>query len=614
MTETRLRNYSRLSLLSAGSALLATWVLLFGYFWHFERDETLDNLIVQTRLVSANITAALVFEDVRTATEIIATLEDAPDVLEATLYRRNGQALAHYQRRGTKSRLGQQAPALGHQFSLTELTVTLPVTLERQTVGAITTRITLRTFYQLALWFATGMFGITIVSVVIAHQTGRRLRLRMEASELEFERMALRDAVTGLSNRHAFELALGQTLSRHLRDGGSSALLYIDLDGFKLINDTHGHAIGDKLLATISQRLRDALRGADILARIGGDEFGIILTNTASPDDAARVAENLVRLAAQPVDANGTPVYVGFSIGIGMLPMDGDTVESALHNADTAMYHAKKIGKGRYQFFSANIDSSPLLRQRVETDLRVALRSGELYVVYQPQRFTRSGRIAGLEALVRWRHGERGIVSPSDFIPIAEETGLIGDIGRTVLDLVCRDIVELRGAGRVVPPVAINVSIHQLDDRFVADTFATLDRYGLKPEAIEIELADGALAAQIDRYAEVLSQIAAAGIRLVLDDFNGDGSLLATAGMKPFSRIKIDMSLIRTLPENADALVRVHQIIGAGHASGLRLVAEGVESAIQAETLGSAGCDVLQGYHLGLPVRKQEIMLFLEQP
>lgn len=613
MTQTRLRNYARLSLVSAGSAMLAAWILLFAYFWHFERQETLDNLTVQTRLIAANVTAALVFEDARTATEILATLEGAPELREAALYAAKGDALARYLRPGAHQVLGTTAPPHGHVFSLDELQVSLPIRLEQQVVGTITARISLRGFYELALWFASGMLVITLIAIATAHRAGRRLRERMEATEREFERQALTDPITGLANRQAFEQALDLTLRRHLRDGGSSALLFIDLDGFKQVNDTHGHRAGDALLAAIAGHLRDTLRGADIIARIGGDEFGVILTGTASPDDTARVAENLIREGTRPIEVQGATVRVGFSIGIAMLPVDGADVDAALRHADAAMYRAKKIGKGRYQFFSPTVDATPDRRLGIQNDLRAALRGGELYVVYQPQRFVRSGRPAGLEALVRWRHAERGIISPSDFIPIAEEAGLIGDVGRAVLEQVCCDIVELRSAGRVVPPVAVNLSPRQLEPGLATEISTLLGRYGLKPNAIELELPAGPMLANLDAHAPVLAELTAAGLRLSLDDFAGDADAVALVARHPFARIKIDMGLVRELPDNAEVQARVCAVVDAGHGAGLRIVAEGIESAIQADALANTGCDLLQGYHLGLPVRKQELLFFLEQ-
>lgn len=353
MTDTRLGNYWRLSLLSTGSALLIALLLLLGYHAHNLREGLQNNLTMQARLLGANLTAAIVFEDSRTAAEIIGTAT----ALEAATYRANGSLMAHFQRPDTEARFGEGAAPDGHVFSFTDLQLALPVELEGRVVGSIALRASLNDLYgELGRLFGS-MLLILTVSALLGTYVSRKMRLRMIAAENEIERLALFDRVTGLANRHALELGLSQTLQRHARSGGGSALLYIDVDGFKAVNDQFGHPVGDAVLKAIGERLGKALRGADIVARIGGDEFAVILTGTANPAHAICVAEKLVRIAAEPFATDGGPAHIGFSVGICMVPQDAADVERALQNADLAMYRAKQMGKNTYQMFSGDIEN-----------------------------------------------------------------------------------------------------------------------------------------------------------------------------------------------------------------------------------------------------------------
>lgn len=355
MTGARLRNYWRLHMLSTGSAVLIALLLLLGYHGYREREEVQKNLTLQAHLLAANVTAAIVFEDGRAANEIVSTVDASPIILEAALYRADGSLMARFQRPNTELKLGDQAPASGHVFSFTDLRLAIPVQLEGRTVGSIALRASLDDFYAEFGRICVSMFLILVISAALGSYVSRKMRLRMVAAENAIERLALYDRVTGLANRHAFELGLSQTLQRHAREGGGSALLFIDVDGFKKVNDQFGHHIGDAVLKAIGERLGQALRAADIVARIGGDEFAAILTNTASAEDAAHVAENLVSIAAEAFDTGGAPAHIGFSIGICMIPHDAADVDSALRNADLAMYHAKGMGKNTHRFFSRDI-------------------------------------------------------------------------------------------------------------------------------------------------------------------------------------------------------------------------------------------------------------------
>lgn len=352
MTHTRLLNYWRLSLVSTGSALLIALLMLLGYHAHSLREHLQSNLTMQARLLGANLTAAIVFEDIRTATEIIGTADASPIIIEAAVYRANGSLMARFQRPEALRQLGEEAPAAGQVLSFVDLRLALPVQLEGRIVGSIALRASLRDLYgELGRVFGS-MLLILTASALLGTYASRKMRMQMIAAENEIERMALYDRVTGLPNRHAFELSLAQALQRHARNGGGSALLYIDVDGFKTVNDQFGHQVGDAVLKAIGVRLERALRGADIVARIGGDEFAVILSDTSINEDAGRVAASLVRIAAEPFATGRAPAHIGFSIGICMIPQSAADIDSALRNADLAMYHAKQMGKNTYQFYA----------------------------------------------------------------------------------------------------------------------------------------------------------------------------------------------------------------------------------------------------------------------
>lgn len=611
----RSRNYLWLSALSAGSALLFALVILVGQRWYDDRQSLGEELTVQAALIGANASAALVFADRAAGGEIVGTATGSPSILEAALYRVDGELLAHFSRSETSgTAFDAAAPAVGKVFSLSDLRIVVPVHVEGRTVGTIAIRATLRNLYWQLAKFAGSLMAIVAVAALLGQLASRRLRRRMTEAEVELQRMALYDRVSGLANRHAFELALEQTVRRHKRDGGGSILMFIDVDGFKKVNDRFGHSAGDQVLAGIGRRLLTELRGADVVARIGGDEFGAILVNSASPDDAGRVAKSLIQSAQEPFEIGATSAFIGFSIGIAMIPQDGDSAESLMNHADLAMYHAKKQGKGNHQFFSATIGDSVRHNLQIEADLRLAIERDELYVVYQPQVSAQDRRIEGLEALVRWRCPERGVISPAEFIPVAEESRLIFDVGHIVLDRVCGDIAGLRRAGYRVPRVAINISARQfVQGDVVKDIRACLDKFGLRPVDVEIELTESVLMGQDRDSSNALGELDDSGIRIAIDDFGTGYSSFSYLRRLPADKLKIDMSFVRDLPGNAESVAIVGGIISMAHALGLRVVAEGVETVEQARCLQSCSCDLLQGYLTGRPMGKAELEQLLDR-
>ena len=478
------------SLFPTGTALVVVFALLIAFFlligerWIEERRSLLNEVEMQATLVGANVSIALAAGDPQMGNEMLTAMAKAPHVQSTGLYRREGQLFARYDREKIHHLLPATAPALGHAFSSGYLRVTVPVAYSGVTdIGTLTVIAALDDIYNSMLYFVASLLGTMGVATLLGIIATGGLRERMKQAEHDLHLLALYDRVTGLSNRYAFELAIEQTVLRHQRDGGGSALLFIDVDGFKKINDRFGHASGDQVLQEIGRRITYTLRAADVVARLGGDEFGAILVNTSNPADAAHVAENLVREAAKPflmgAEANA---HIGFSIGIAMLPDDGEAAAILMHHADLAMYHAKSLGKSNYQFFSDTLDNAVRRRLDIEEGLRRAIRDNELSIMYQPQAAEVDGSPEGVEALVRWIRPDGSVVTPGEFIPVAEESGLISDIGDFVLKQVCEDVNTLRQRGLLVPVVAINLSGRQFLRRsFAQDMMRTLTAAGLTP-------------------------------------------------------------------------------------------------------------------------------------
>ncbi|MGP9814091.1 putative bifunctional diguanylate cyclase/phosphodiesterase [Rhodopseudomonas sp. NSM] len=412
-------------------------------------------------------------------------------------------------------------------------------------------------------------------------------------AEMRLAFMAHHDGLTGLPNRSLLRKRLDELLSQTRRTGEKIAVLFVGVDHFKAVNDTLGHAVGDKLLRAIARRLRSTLREEDPLARLNSDEFAVVQTGIKRPEDVTLLAKRLLNAIAEPFLLEGHSVVAGASIGIAVAPLDGDDSEKLLMNADMALSRAKKDARGSFSFFEPGMDARAQARRKIETELRAALRNDVLQPYYQPLMCLGNGRIAGCEALVRWPHPERGMVSPAEFIPVAEDTGLINAIGAQVLRQACRDAA--RWPGDI--GVAVNLSPLQFRvGNLLATVMDALKQSGLPARRLELEITETLLLEKSSQVIATLHALRALGVRISMDDFGTGYSSLSYLRSFPFDKIKIDQSFVRGVGDNREAQAIVRAIISLGMGLGVTITAEGVETEAELNWLRAEGCHEAQGF------------------
>jgi diguanylate cyclase (GGDEF)-like protein/PAS domain S-box-containing protein len=420
-------------------------------------------------------------------------------------------------------------------------------------------------------------------------------------AEQRLDYLVYHDPLTDLPNRSRLSEQLRSAISRGERLGSTVALLYLDLDNFKHVNDTLGHEEGDRLLRSMAARLQVCVRGKDAVARLGGDEFVVLLEDVRDANQAARVAEKILAAMSAPFELSGFELRMRASIGISLWPQHGDSAEALLKAADAAMYRAKSGGRGRYEFFSPDLTEQALQRLTLEHALRDPRLTDQLVLHYQPQFSVRTGGLVGAEALIRWQHPARGLLSPDAFVPHAEEAGLIEAIGDWVLRTACAQARLWLDAGHPPFRMAVNVSAYQIrSDRIVEVVRSALSDARLDPRLLELEVTEGALQTVVEA-AEILGRLKAVGVQLALDDFGTGYSALSSLKLLPFDRLKIDRSFIRDLEQDPDDRALARAIIAMGRSLGLEIVAEGVETTSQLAFLRKHGCHEMQGYLFGRP-------------
>jgi diguanylate cyclase (GGDEF)-like protein len=414
------------------------------------------------------------------------------------------------------------------------------------------------------------------------------------------ERRAEHDGLTGLPNRMLFGDRLARALAHARRNELPVAVIVVDLDRFKEVNDSLGHAAGDELLREVAQRMRACVRDEDTVARLGGDEFALLLPHLSGIEGAVQVARRVLAALAVPVELGGQPVVVSPSIGISLFPDDGDDADDIVEGADAAMYRAKEQGRNTFEIFSPALRTEANERLALETALRRGLTAGELVLHYQPKVDLRSGRITGAEALVRWNHPEKGLLFPNDFIPLAEQTGLVVGLGEFVIAAACEQIVAWRAAGLPDLTVAVNVSACQLRQGLVEYVTRALRLAGLEGRFLELELTESAALESLDLTVGQLEELRALGVTCSIDDFGTGYCGLSYLNRLPIDALKIDRSFITELSGGSDAIVTA--VVALGHSLGLKVIAEGVETADQLAYLAQRGCDEMQGYLFSKPI------------
>ena len=433
------------------------------------------------------------------------------------------------------------------------------------------------------------------------------------AAEEQINFLAFHDELTHLPNRNLFLDRLQQAIFEADRTEHLVAVLFLDLDRFKTINDSLGHTVGDQVLIQAAKRLNSVLRAGDTISRLGGDEFSIVLSDIHNVMDCTLIAEKLVDCMSKPLVIGDRELVVTVSIGITIYPFDNAEIQGLLKNADMAMYHAKEAGRNNFQFYSSSMADKASERMGLEMSLRRALNEGELVLHYQPILDMTSGEIVGVESLVRWMHPQRGLMGPDKFISIAEETGLIVPLGQWVLRTTCEHARVLDDMGLVIPKFAVNLSPRQFrDPNLIQGIRDIFKESGFNPKRLDLEITENLLMGDTDTVREQLYELTKLGIELSIDDFGTGYSSLSYLRQLPISNLKIDRSFVKDLPDNADDSAIVSSTISMAHYLGMKTVAEGIETREQLRFLKHAGCDIAQGYLISRPLPLDELGQFIK--
>lgn len=606
----------RSTMLAAGAALCLAGMLMVVFQFMALRSTLLRDLQVQARIVGNNSTAALLFSDARAAEEILHGLSASPSVLSANITL-GSTPLAQFRRNYApvpELPISEAGESL-HEYGMDYVEVQEPITVDHKLIGSVSIRATLLPLYRRSLAFATFTAFATLGSFALAWLLVRRMRAAVAQAEHNLHVLAHIDPVTCLPNRNAFNDRLAHALKRADRQETSVSMLLLDLDNFKIVNDTLGHDIGDMLLRQVAERLGQTLRSTDVICRIGGDEFVVIVEPAEDELEPDEVARKILRALAEPFMVETHQLFVSASIGVSVYPKDAPDAAAVVRCADIAMYHAKNKGKNAYEVFHEEMAHRASKRLALEANLRKALQNNELSLHYQPQIDVRTGRMCGMEVLVRWHCAALGgMVSPAEFIPVAEESGVIVPLGRWVLQMAIRQAAAWRKAGLMedIEHVAVNVSACQTKDvQLMYEVQALLMETGLPPRLLELEITEGVLMENVNANIALLHKIQAAGIHLSIDDFGTGYSSMAYLKRFPIDQLKIDRSFVNAVPGDGAAIAKA--IIAMAHSLNMTVVAEGVETEEQVAFLSDAGCDVMQGYYFARPMPAEQLEALLRE-
>jgi diguanylate cyclase (GGDEF)-like protein len=594
----------------AAVGLVLVGVLLTIFEFVFVRREFLQSVDTLTHITGIHAAASLQFQDADAARETLAALEVLPDLEAASIFDIDGESFAGYAREGAPP-IGSRA-ATGIRHDWTDATTIVPIMAQEREIGSIATRFELAPLYRRVAAFA-GMYVLAGLGVLaIGFPLWQRMRRQVDRAQARLTRLAHYDAITGQLNRNAFNRDLRIALDTCAPDE-HVGLLILDIDDFKDVNDRFGHRTGDDLLNQFATRLAREVRAGDCVYRLGGDEFAVLVQPLTATDEVERIATRLYAAFGTPIALRGHRLRPSFSAGIGVYPDDARDIETLVAHADIAMYCAKNRGKNMFQRFEAHMTEMMLRRLRLQEDLRAALdRDDELALAYQPQIGADCISIVGMETLLRWNHPELGPIAPAEFIPLAEDCGLVVPLGRWVMRTACMQAARWRADGHAELRVAVNVSVRQIQDRSLLCAISdALAESGLEPRGLEIELTESLLLEDAETNMHLMQSVRDLGIELAIDDFGRGYSSLSYLHRLPANRLKIDMSFVHEIPGGGEAITTA--IVAMGHSLGLTVIAEGVEAKEQLDFLREAGCDGFQGFLLSGPLSAEEATRLLDE-
>jgi diguanylate cyclase (GGDEF)-like protein len=657
-----------INIIAASVAMMILVVCIAVIAFHSNRNNLIDDLNAEALILSENLTASLAFNDTKSAHTLLEALRWSPHIKQVTILDNQGKTFSKYPLDSTLN--FNEEDTLSNYLS--DISVQQPIKIGEQQVGTIQINASLNhvhsqlkkflllTILAMLLAGALGAFMIrrlqshltkpiieltksmrlvsstdnyalrfnlesrdelgelatgfnTMLSTIQSHEAelDSELNLRIKAED-RLQQLAYYDVVTKLPNRHHFNESMAKVVASSLQNNVLCCIMVIDLDDFKIVNDTLGHHVGDDLLFAVGKRLSHDLRTEDILCRIGGDEFALILDKITSTEQAQHVAHKIIQLMALPFILEDREVFIGASIGISICPNDATTIPVLLRNADTAMYNAKKLGKNYCQMYLPEMEAKNVRRFALESALHRALENKELFLHYQPQIDIKTNQLTGFEALVRWENPELGLISPVDFIPLAEDIGLIIPIGEFVLYQACLQSQQWRERYQIDTAMSVNLSGRQLIQTNIVDHIISIVSSTKLPfHLVTIELTESILMDHTKETLDKLEKLSASGFTISIDDFGTGYSSMSYLKRYPIDTLKIDRSFVSDLPDDANDVAITQAIIALGKNLGMKLVAEGVETEAQLAFLKLHHCDTAQGFLHSRPIPANEAERFI---